>query len=179
MDETQRNALNALFDSKLKDMEELHTFLSVLGRELGRDVPTGPSDDASAANGAIRAVNMQAPPAASVGEGQYFGMSAPKAAKDLLERFGRDRPMKTQEIFDAITKGGVQIGNSSTLYRSLSRDKTFFRHGERRAGRWGLREWYPASVTERDASDEEPETDDLEPSADLHSHDEGGDPEDG
>src|SRR5437868_1421862 len=104
MDETQRQALNALFDSKLKEREQLDAFLSVLGAELGRDVPMGAANDAPAANGAT-SVDMKAPPAASVGEGQYFGMSAPKAAKDLLERFGRDRPMKTQEIFDAITKG--------------------------------------------------------------------------
>jgi hypothetical protein len=169
MDEIQRQALNALFEAKLEERERLDTFLSVLGAELGRDVPSGPSNDASAVNGATRSVDMQALPAASVGEGQYFGMSAPKAAKDLLERFGRDRPMKTQEIFDAITKGGVQIGNASTLYRSLSRDTTFFRLGKRKNGRWGLREWYPASVTERESAEGD-EDDDLESGADLHSH---------
>jgi DNA-directed RNA polymerase delta subunit len=61
----------------------------------------------------------------------------------LLERFGRDRPMWTNEILDAITKGGVGISTGSALYRSLARDPAFVRIGERKSGRWGLAKWYP------------------------------------
>jgi hypothetical protein len=154
MDETQREALNALFDAKVKERDQLNGFLGILARELGRPVPNGPGDETHReASGALSSAALHGDPAAAVREGQYFGLSAPKAAKALLERFGRERPMKTDEIFAAITKGGVKIGSAATLYRSLSRDKTFFRVGRRRAGRWGLAEWYPAGVRARTVAD--------------------------
>jgi hypothetical protein len=91
--------------------------------------------------GGLQSATIAGDPVTGVREGQFYGMSGPKASKALLRLVGRDRPLKTQEIFDAIRKGGVtQIQNANTLYRSLTRDPELHNVGR---GRWGLTEWYP------------------------------------
>ncbi len=80
-------------------------------------------------------------PVASVAAGEFYAMSAPKATRALLERMGRTRPLKTEEIFNAIKKGGVDIGSTGSLYRSLFRESGIFHNVGR--GVWGLTVWYP------------------------------------
>lgn len=62
-------------------------------------------------------------------EGEFFATSASKAARILLERVGREHPLKTDDLFRAVVKGGVKMATASTLYRSLTRDDDFIRVG--------------------------------------------------
>lgn len=141
MDEAVRTALEDELKEALRQREKLDVVISYLNERLGgQALPS--SNEASPPEGS-GIVNLSAEPAASVREGEFFGMSSPEATRRLLEKFGRTRPMKTDEIFAAITKGGVRIQNAGTLYRSLTRDRDFLRVGR---GVWGLSEWYPASA---------------------------------
>ena len=80
-------------------------------------------------------------PMAEVSEGEFYGMSGPKATRALLERMGRSHPLKTREIFNAVKKGGVNVSSENVLYRSLFRESGQFHNVGR--GVWGLRAWYP------------------------------------
>jgi hypothetical protein len=139
MDEEQRKqVLKAELDDAVRQRDDLDTYIAVLAKRLGVEVP-GRSAGGEAENG--QSATIAGDPVAGVREGQFYGMSGPKASKALLRLVGRDRPLKTQEIFDAIRKGGVtQIQNANTLYRSLTRDPELHNVGR---GRWGLTEWYP------------------------------------
>lgn len=152
MDEQQRSALTSLLDEKVKERDELNSFIAVTSKMLGIPEPSGgqPAGEQGTQTLPLGALNGE--PSAAVVEGEYFSFSAPKAARALLEKFGRSRPMKTEEIYAAITKGGVKIGSSGGLYRSLTRDKTFLRVGR---GRWGLAEWYPESARRAAQADED------------------------
>jgi hypothetical protein len=136
-----REGWQAVLDSALEERAELDSVIAYASRQLGIEAPQGPMADEGGNGGSV---NLTGEPSASVVEGQFVGMSGPKAAKALLERFGRSRPMKTDEIYAAVKKGGVNIGSSAALYRSLTRDDAFFKVAR---GRWGLSEWYPDRLT--------------------------------
>lgn len=85
-------------------------------------------------------------------------MSGPKAARALMEKFGRERPLKTEEIFTAIKKGGVQVQSQQGLYRSLFRDPKFTKVG---MSLWGLSVWYPAAARKAAKADAEAEAAEL------------------
>lgn len=142
MDESTKTALEKELAGAVRQREQLDAVISYLSGRLGVDVASGGRADQQDQSSSP-SVDHQAEPAASVREGEFFGMSSPDASRRLLEKFGRTRPMKTDEIFAAITKGGVKIQNSPTLYRSLTRDPSFLRVGR---GVWGLADWYPASA---------------------------------
>jgi hypothetical protein len=146
LDEIQRRALQREFDEALKGRAELDAVLKYLGSRLGIEVPSG-ADEPKAA-----AAPLTGNPVDAVNPGQFFGMSATKATRSLLEKVGRDRPLKTAEIYQAITKGGVVLKDREVLAKSLKRDKRFHRVGR---GLWGLAAWYPASVLDRAAQDGE------------------------
>lgn len=160
MDDQRRQVLQAELDDAVSQRAELDTYIAVLAKRLGIEVsslPGGSGDPAD--NGG--ALPVTGDPVSAVHEAQFYGMSGPKASKALLRMMGRDRPLKTQEIYDAITKGGVRIGNSATLYRSLTRDKDFHKVGR---GRWGLTEWYPnAKRGGRDSESDEQAADSESP----------------
>ena len=68
--------------------------------------------------------------------GPYSGMASTKAGEKALEDHGA--PMKTRDLFEAITSGGARIKNVEGLYKSLARSKKFVRTGR---GEWGLARW--------------------------------------
>jgi hypothetical protein len=138
MDESRRRILMEELEEAVAQRDDLHAYIEVLAKRLGIDPP--PLANASGLLSERGRVGSPTDdPDAAVAEGQFYGKSAPKAAKELLAMFGSSRPMKTDEIFKAITKGGVSIGTSGTLYRSLFRDPEFHKVGR---GLWGLAEWY-------------------------------------
>jgi hypothetical protein len=145
MDDTRRQVLTEELEEAIKERDRLTAFIELLGERLGVPIagPNGPAPSGTQEPAAA------GDPASAVAEGEFYGMSAPKASKALLQKFGRSRPMKTDEIFEAVTKGGVKIKESGTLYRSLFRDEAFHRVGR---GVWGLSEWYPNA--RRDATDD-------------------------
>jgi hypothetical protein len=77
------------------------------------------------------------PPQASTnGAGPYAGMTSSRATEHLLE--SRGKPMKTTDIFDVITAGGVKLRDSDGLYKTLNRNPKFERISR---GLWGLTKW--------------------------------------
>jgi len=137
MDAAQRQALKAEMDAALKEREKLDVVIAYLSDRLGLTDRTEPKS----ANLAAAAGAKSRTPADEISKGQFSGKSATKAARHVLSLFGSDRPLKTQELFDALAKGGVRVKNANVLHRSLNRDDTFLRV-ER--GLWSLSEWHPA-----------------------------------
>jgi hypothetical protein len=84
--------------------------------------------------------------AASVNPGEFAGKSSTAATRMLLQKVGQSRPLKINEIFAALKKGGVQIGSSQALYRSLTRSTEFCKPVR---GRWGLSEWYSPTALKK------------------------------
>jgi len=172
-DPTRRAFLEAELAEVETQMANLAGTASYLRQRLG--LP----DVASSGNGNAEAaplIPLTGDLMAMVNPGQFGGMSANKAASDLLRRVGRDRPLSTREIYDAITKGGVTIKDTDVLAKMMKRSGRFHRPVR---GRWGLAEWYPASVRAKAAGvglqedDDEPDL----PDPDANAEGEGGDAE--
>lgn len=105
-----------------------------------------------------------------VNPGQYGGMSGNNAAAELLEAVGRNRPLTTREIYDAITKGGVKVKDAEVLAKMMKRSGRFHRPVPRR---WGLIEWYPNAARAKGSADTD--DDDQEPHVTISDEvDEGG-----
>ena len=137
MDESERQALFAALDVARRDRQELDQLIGYLSRRLGVS-----EDDESAGQTRGTGGGQTPPdviPSTLVADGEFFGMSATKATKALLNKLGRTRPLKTREIFDAIKKGGVNPATPDVLYKSLARSKDFELASK---GTWGLSEWY-------------------------------------
>lgn len=132
-----RQALKAEMDKVLEERARLDVVIDYLAGRLGLDAD-------SMTRG--KRHERHEVPADAIGKGQLEGKSATKAARQVLRMFGPERPLKTQELFDALAKGGVRVKNTNGLHRSLNRDATF-RRVER--GLWSLAEWYPKPDRER------------------------------
>lgn len=135
MNEVERQVLEGQRIDALRKRDELDVvikyFDSILGARPDDAVPAGEPATSPAAG-------IQ-DPLSPVNEGEFYGMSATKASKVVLERVGKSRPLKTAEIFEAIRKGGVAFKSKEGLYKSLDRDPTFRKIPP---GRWGLDAWY-------------------------------------
>lgn len=164
MDEQRRQMFLAELEDAIRERDELDTFIAVLAKRLGIEIPQRANDSAVADKSPTG--HATGDPVAAVTEGQFFGKSGPKASKELLEMFGPSRPLKTDEIFQAVKKGGVQIGSAGTLYRSLTRDGAFLRVGR---GRWGLAEWYPEAAKRKAGAPTEDGPQDREESPEAQS----------
>jgi hypothetical protein len=87
-----------------------------------------------------------------VKEWQFYGKSQPEAAKALLGLV--NHPMKTEEIVEAIEKGGVLVGGNTkqkkvtNLYTILHRNKDF---AIVKRGAWGLVGWPGLKKREEDS----------------------------
>ena len=143
MNQREREAWRIVLDGALRDRAELDATISHARRVLGlQDEDNG----GEASEPAAGPLDVGTDPVASTREGEFFGMSGPQATEALMRKFGRSRPLKTDEIFNAIRKGGVQIQSKEGLYRTLTRDADFHRVGR---GTWGLSEWYPGRSRRR------------------------------
>lgn len=138
MDESERQSLLATLAVARRDRKELDQLIGYLARRLGV-TDDGFESEFGDSGGGAAPTPPNVIPSTLVADGEFFGMSATKASKALLEKLGRTRPLKTREIFDAITKGGVRLANAETLYKSLQRSKEFELVQK---GTWGLSVWY-------------------------------------
>ena len=75
-------------------------------------------------------------------------------------RVGPNRPLKTDVIFWAISRGGVDSKDKGVLYRSLFRDSGTFQKVGR--GLWGLSAWYGGKRKKAIPSPDEPTSDEEE-----------------
>lgn len=153
MEEARRQLLQGELEQALRERDRLNVVVAYLSERLGIEEPASDGGETAPTEQALATATEAAD---AVREGQFYGMSGPKAAKELLRMFGRTRPMKTDEIYAAIKKGGVGIGSSGTLYRSMFRDDDFHKVGR---GVWGLSEWYPnaSKQTKTEGQDESDE----------------------
>lgn len=151
MNETRRKVLIEELEEAVQERDNLTAFIETLAARLGVEAPERQGERIRDAN---QAPNPNAVPSETVNEAEFYGQSAPKASRALLERFGPSRPMKTDEIYQAISKGGVRTKDADTLYRSLRRDPGFHKVGR---GLWGLSEWYPNRVTATRADNDDGE----------------------
>ena len=99
-----------------------------------------------------------------VKDAEFYGMSSPAAAIEVLRKVGNRHALKTAVLVVAVRKGGVPVKDAPTLYRSMIRNSRLKKVGK---GLWGLSEWYPkdaptpATVTPATTAlvdDEEPES---------------------
>ncbi len=158
--EPERQAFLTALEAAVRERSELDALIEALARRAGVPVPEGST---SSSSGHSAPAAPDADPASLVADGEFFGQSATKAARAVLERLGRTRPLKTPEIYEAITKGGVKIKDMEVLYKSLQRSQVFLRVAK---GTWGLSEWYPDRV--RNAARKDALDDDGGDSADLN-----------
>lgn len=160
MDEQDRAAIKATRDKALADRQKLDVVIAYLSEQLGEPVPDGP------AGGSGGGIATGGDPVAGTHEGEYYSYASTDAAFEVLSRFGsQQRPLKTKMIFDAVKKGGVDIANEDSLYRSLARSNRFRKVGR---GLWGLTEWYPNASTDKGkASGTREEEEDFDDSDDV------------
>jgi len=151
MEDTHREFLEQQRDEAARKRDELDVVVRYLNSLLG--VTEEPSKAATTGASTRTPVPATGSVVAIVNEGEFFGLSAPKATRALLQKVGKSRPLKTAEIFEAITKGGVTFKSKEGLYRSLGRDETFYKVG---GGRWGLADWYPNVTRKQREPDGEP-----------------------
>jgi hypothetical protein len=122
----------------MRRKDEMERTIASLRDMLGAEAPVTAPGNGSPGS---RTPAVDADPSSLVFEGEFYSLSATKATRALLSKFDQQkRPLKTDDILRAITKGGVSISSSSVLYRSLWRDDALHNVGK---GRWGLRAWYP------------------------------------
>ncbi len=153
--ESERAPFKAALDAAVQKRQELDVLIAQLASFAGVPVPEGVA--ASAADSGAQLAAPDTDPSALVADGEFYGKSATKATRALLSKLGRTRPLKTTEIFEAITKGGVRIQDTDVLYKSLARSKDFLRVAK---GTWGLAEWYPERVVRNARSKESLDEDD-------------------
>src|SRR5438270_12475647 len=105
MDPTLREALQRELEEATKNRADLDAVIRYLRGRLGL------TEETEAVSEGRQPIPAGADPAAFVSPNQFFNQSAPRAAKALLERIGRERPLKTDEIFAALKKGGVKVSS--------------------------------------------------------------------
>lgn len=155
MDESTREALKRELEEAVRQKARLDVVIQYLQGRMGITAESESEGDREKP----QQVSAATDPVAAVTASEFYGMSAPKATRELLNRMGRTRPLKTDAIFIALKKGGVDISSKEVLYRSLFRDESFHKVGR---SIWGLAAWYPNAVrrSKREATaDEEVEGD--------------------
>lgn len=144
MDDQQRQAFKVALEAALRERGKIDSTIEFLTEKLG--IGAIPQVLTQGEGGTLPAEARDVGPL-TVTEGEFFGMSSAKAARIVLERAGRSRPMKTDELFANIARGGVRLAGrhaKATFYRTLNHDPQFTRVS---AGRWGLSEWYGGRAT--------------------------------
>lgn len=144
-DEATRAALEITLREALRDRDRANATISFLTEKLRMAEP-----QASIALGPGNGERLDEGPRdvgpVHVTEGEFYGMSQPKAAAIFLERAGRSRPQRTEAIIAALKRGGVKFGGKNptgTFYAILARTPTFHNVGK---STWGLSSWYPAGT---------------------------------
>lgn len=159
LDPAHRNILEHELAQVRAQKARLATTEEYLLDRLGLTADDAPASDAASQNGGAQTERRKLGASANVADAvnpmQYYGLSVTKGAAEVLDMVGRDRPLRSREIYEALVKGGLSPKNVEVVGKMLKRDKRF--HQVKR-GMWGLSHWYPASVLARGAAD-----DDLQP----------------
>ena len=150
MDDLRRKALEDELAEAIRERERLDHAIAYLADRLGKPIPTnGGTDEPPVVHDATTPV--------TTAPGEFYGMSSTAAARAVLEKAGRSRPLKTQEILDLLRRGGVNFKGKNptgTLYRSLFRSPVFHKVGP---GRWGLSAWYSSAARRSAKGQTEPD----------------------
>jgi len=145
VDESTRAGLEIALRAALRDQSRANATVEFLREKLGLadtgSMVLGPGDGER-----DEASSAQDVGPISVTEGEFYGMSQPKAAAAFLERAGRSRPQRTEAIMAALKKGGIEFGGKDplqTFYAILARNPIFHNVGR---STWGLSAWYPNAI---------------------------------
>lgn len=87
--------------------------------------------------------------------GDFLGLSIPNATKKLLE--SKRAKQSTQDIIDALEKGGLPRSTYQSVYGILLRREKQVGDIIRMRGDWALSAWYPNHVRAKISSPEKPE----------------------
>lgn len=144
MDDQRREVLEAELAEHRKKRDQEDQIIQTLSLLLGlSETATAESPSATNAGGAASTTGSPSGSPSLVRQGEFYRMSATKAAKAVLERSGYRNALKTEQILAAIQKGGAGgIGGknpATALYKNLWRDDEFEKVG---GGLWGLSAWY-------------------------------------
>jgi len=142
VDDATRTAWQVALETAMRDRDRANATVSFFAEKLGMAVPSeavvlGPGEPEAEVEGAR---NVGPVP---VTDGEFYGMSQPKAAAAFLERAGRSRPQRTEAVMAALRKGGIEFGGkepTTSFYTILQRNPLFHNVGK---STWGLSMWYP------------------------------------
>lgn len=90
---------------------------------------------------------------AKIEKDTFYNMTLPDAAKKFLA-MGDRKPKTTNEIIDALEKGGLKRTTYASMYASLSRRENNVGDIVNVNGDWGLPEWYGAKAKPKKKSGE-------------------------
>lgn len=145
LDPAREQVLRAELDEATRERARLDAVIDYLQIKLGilgQPTPAG----SGPSNGGGGGLPVDGDVMAAVREGEFYGVSGPKAAVRLFQRIGskdQPHPLKTDVLFDAIRAGGCKVEDRQGFYRTLFRDSRFTRVGK---SLWGLSEWYPPTA---------------------------------
>src|SRR5205823_11743213 len=100
MDEHREKALRAEIAAAIRKREQLEVVIAYLSEQLGMAVPAKEEEQPARQTGGSEIRD----PSSVVNDAEFYGYGSPKAARVVLERVGRSRPLKTSEILAAIQK---------------------------------------------------------------------------
>lgn len=93
------------------------------------------------AQGGGSAAGPSGPGGGGIRQGAFLKMSIPEATKKYLET--AKQKQSTQELIDALEKGGLPRGKYNTVYSILARRAKQVGDIVNMQGDWALAEWYP------------------------------------
>jgi hypothetical protein len=147
--------LQKMISEYRKRVELYQSMIAEWEKELGVATSETPAAPSSSQNSAKRKEQLT-DILNFVREWQFFNQSQPEAAKAVLEIVGH--PLTTQQIVDAIEKGGVKVGGKTpkdkkqNFYTILQRSSEI---GRAAKDTWGLLSW--PGITKTQGKDDDVE----------------------
>lgn len=171
-DDSRLVVLRHELDEAIRKRQQLDVVIEYLQTQLGDDPGDIPGFQTPRPARQSGTPEPGKHPSALVNPGEFYGKTSTTAAKAVLDRVGRTRPLTTGEIYEAIKKGGVDIQDQQVLYRSLFRSSQFIKVAK---STWGLAAWYPESKVKAAREKAALEGPGEEPAIDLEDSNEEGD----
>lgn len=153
MDKDRAELLRQMIAEKERLIELYHAMIGEWRREIGEGGPVAAGATQSAVSAGREPIGG-GDPISTVREFEFHNKSQTEAARIVLDRVGY--PLTTQQIIDAIARGGVNVGGKTpqaqktNFYTILHRSKKDF--GLAAKDRWGLRGW--KGIPKREGKDE-------------------------
>lgn len=146
MDDTRKQVMLAELEDAKKERADLDAYIEVLSARLGIPVESDTSESPRATAQPSQSLPATGNPLDLVYAGEFIGLSFPKAAETVLNRWSpapATRPLKTGVLVAALQKGGLDVKDARQLYRALWNASRFH---NLKGGAWGFAAWYPAAV---------------------------------